>query len=322
MNVARRSDGLLPAEQLDALLDLLSRSPGSTSTLCQGLRALRGASPVRTSNTLEFLREIGAADEQEGQWSMIEPLRRATAESRQSQVRTAFVKRYVGQLDSSNVGSAFQTEDNQELWVDSYQLPLRELGYPFMLIALAIAERETLSSRFWRIAPAYAPLFLDALQRINTSRFATGKFGEEQLAEMLAARAAAGREAEDWVVRFERGRIGAHVFADAIRRISEAEVGAGFDILSFNGHQSLIHDRFIEVKSFRDTMQFHWSNGEMEAARGFGVRYWLYLVDRGRLDEPGYTPEMIPDPATYFLDRKPEGWVLEEEGIFFSRAQR
>jgi len=311
---------MLPAEQLDALLDLVSGAPNSASTLCQSLRALCGASPVRTLNTLTFLNEIGAAEAKDNQWSATDAVRSAHPEERRTHVSTAFAARYAAHLEHSNVGTAFQAEANQDLWVDSYQLPLRELGYPFMLIALGIAEREALSSRFWRIVPSHASIFLSALQRINSSRFAVRRFGEEQLAELLAARAAAGREAEDWVVSFERERIGSHVFADSIRRISDTDVGAGYDILSFDGHQSLVHDRFIEVKSFRDETYFHWSRGEMNAAREFGVRYWLYLVDRGKLEEPGYAPDMIPDPAAYFLDRKPEGWLLAEEGLLFTKS--
>jgi hypothetical protein len=321
MNVARRSDGLLPGEQLEALLAMISnQSPSSGESLCQALRALRGASPVRTLNTLNFLREIGVVSDHGGQWSPADSAGHKTQELSSEQVRDAFLTHYAARLESSNVGTAFQTEQDQDLWVDSFQLPCRELGYPFMLIILGIAERETLSSRFWRIAVPFAAPFLNALRRINASRFAVGRFGQEELAKALAARSAAGLQAEEWVVRFERDRIGAHIFVESIRRVSETDVGAGYDILSFDTSKSLVHDRFIEVKSFRDEPQFHWSKGEMDAARELGVRYWLYLIDRARLDEPGYVPDMISDPAAYFLDRKPEGWELAGEGLFFTRS--
>lgn len=320
MNVARRSDGLLPADQLDALLDLIVKGSSDLTTLCESMRALRGASPVRTVNAVAFLEEIGVAKVDGALVSATEHIQNATPETRRRDLTEVFVRTYAAKLDDKNVGTAFQAEENRDLWVDSLQLPFRELGYPFMLVALGVAEREALSSRFWRIATGYAPQFLEALERVNSSAFLKRKFGEEELAKALAAQAAAGREAEDWVLNFERDRLAKHFFSESIRRVSDEDVSAGYDILSFDTRQSLIHDRFVEVKSFRDEPQFYWSRGEMEAARQLSGRYWLYLIDRSRLAEPGYEPDMIRDPAAYFLDRTPEGWALADDGVLFRRS--
>lgn len=320
MNVARRSDGLLSAEQLAMLLGLVGRGAARTRDLCQSLRALAGAAAARTENTLEVLREIGVATRDNDIWSFEKAFGTVSPAERPEAIRNAVTGYYASRLSAENVGTSFQAEDNGDLWVDSLQLPLRELGYPFMLVALGIAERELLSSRFWRVMPTYAPAFMAALRALNTSRTANRSFGEKRLAALQAAQTAAGRQAEEWVTAYERNRVARHVFKESIRRISEADVTAGFDILSFDSHQSLVHDRFIEVKSFRDEPHFHWSKGEMETAKELRGRYWLYLVDRACMSDPGYEPDMIADPAAFFLERKPDGWSVAEEGFLFTRS--
>ena len=47
-------------------------------------------------------------------------------------------------------------------------------------------------------------------------------------------------------------------------------------------------------------------------------RYWLYLVDRERICEAEYEPEMIQNPHTHFIERSAEGWIREEQGYKFT----
>lgn len=104
-----------------------------------------------------------------------------------------------------------------------------------------------------------------------------------------------------------------------MRSISDENAAAGFDILSFDGVRALSHDRFIEVKGYADEFSFFWSQEEIDAARRFRMRYWLYLVDRRRISSPDYHPELIQDPVGYFLDRDPVGWSVSAQGLRFTR---
>ena len=65
-----------------------------------------------------------------------------------------------------------------------------------------------------------------------------------------------------FVLCFEKVRIG-HPLCENIKRISEIDVSAGYDIVSFNSSQSQKLDRFIEVKAISNN-GFYWSKNEFE----------------------------------------------------------
>ncbi len=131
----------------------------------------------------------------------------------------------------------------------------------------------------------------------------------------------AGHEGEQFVVRFEIAARSEHPLRDLIRAISAEDTGAGFDVLSFETDTVLLHDKFIEVKSYADTPMFYWSAGEISAAAELQERYWLYLVDRGRMHEHDYVPETIQNPHSHFIERTAEGWRREDQGYKFTSTQ-
>jgi 16S rRNA (guanine(966)-N(2))-methyltransferase RsmD len=96
----------------------------------------------------------------------------------------------------------------------------------------------------------------------------------------------------------------------ALKRISEIDVSAGYDIVSFDSNKSQEPDRFIEVKAISNA-GFYWSRNEYEIAKLKGEKYYLYLVELRRVNEPGYTPEMIKDPASNVMGN--DGWFVEPE---------
>jgi hypothetical protein len=103
-----------------------------------------------------------------------------------------------------------------------------------------------------------------------------------------------GLEAEEFVVRFERNRIPLKAYK--IKRISDFDVSAGYDIVSFADESSGIYDRFIEVKSFIGTPHFYWSENEVDVAKLKGDRYVLCLVEYERMKDPEYEPIFIVNP--------------------------
>lgn len=135
------------------------------------------------------------------------------------------------------------------------------------------------------------------------------QFSIEMLKKQLEDDEIAGEKAELFVLSFEKQRIG-HPLSEEIKRISEIDVSAGYDIVSFNSSQSQIPDRFIEVKAISSS-GFYWSKNEYEIARLNGARYYLYLVELGRINEPGYAPNMIQDPALTIMQA--DEWFVEPQ---------
>ncbi len=105
-----------------------------------------------------------------------------------------------------------------------------------------------------------------------------------------------GEEGEHFVLNFEKQKFHNHALVDAIEQISHINSSAGYDISSLQDNNSTIVDKFIEVKSYSEIPRFYWSLNEVNVAKEEGDNYFLYLVDRNKINEDGYTPIMIQNP--------------------------
>ncbi|MGB3480580.1 MAG: DUF3883 domain-containing protein [bacterium] len=129
------------------------------------------------------------------------------------------------------------------------------------------------------------------------------RVSEKLLEQALQANQRLGMQAEEAVVEHERKRLralGRNAEAELVRRISQLDIGAGYDIESFDGDKPLFdYDRFIEVKaSQKSELRFFWSANERRAAKEKGNTYWIYFVGhfkQSKSDE--ITPIMIQSPA-------------------------
>ena len=132
----------------------------------------------------------------------------------------------------------------------------------------------------------------------------------EEFKQELAERERRGREAEEFVVAYERRQRSGHPECGKIRRVSEENVEAGYDIASYASDASAELDKFIEVKSYLGAKRIYWSRNEQQVAAKLGPAYFLYLVDSERIQEPGYEPEVIANPhqALQNADRTCETW--------------
>ena len=132
----------------------------------------------------------------------------------------------------------------------------------------------------------------------------------EEFKEELAERERRGREAEEFVVSYERRQRSGHPDHKKIRRVSEENVEAGYDVASYASDASAELDKFIEVKSYLGAKRIYWSRNEQKVAEKLGTAYFLYLVDSARIQEPGYEPEMIANPhqALANAERTCETW--------------
>ena len=120
----------------------------------------------------------------------------------------------------------------------------------------------------------------------------------EQLMKQLERNEEAGELAEQFVMSYERRRLG-EPKAGLVEQVSLVSVSAGFDIASFESSGSAHFDRFIEVKAYGRN-GFYFSAGELDAAKRYGARYCLYIINLDRIADQGYAPHIIRDPASYF----------------------
>lgn len=130
-----------------------------------------------------------------------------------------------------------------------------------------------------------------------------------------------GYLAELAVLEYEKARLsGNQHLLGKIRHISIEDVSAGYDILSFesetDGEQAI--PRMIEVKAISEVnSDFFWSRNEINTAKAFGSRYWLYLLPV--LHGPKFSVEkitLIQNPIESVLNNVVV-WGRQEESIRF-----
>ena len=131
----------------------------------------------------------------------------------------------------------------------------------------------------------------------------------DQLKAKLADDELAGERAEMLVLEYERHRLFSPL-SEKVKRISEIDVAAGYDIISFNTNQSTTYDRFIEVKAVSGK-GFYWSRNEYEIAKLKGDNYYLYLVSLSTSDQDSLI-EIVPNPVESIIEKGDE-WVVETQ---------
>ena len=127
--------------------------------------------------------------------------------------------------------------------------------------------------------------------------------------------------AEDYVVTLERTRLstlGIPELAEAVRRISDDDVAAGFDVLSFDGTG---RRRFIEVKSSAGVRNwFVWSHNEYRCAQDRRDAYWIAWAGwSARLPEGPCEVAWFQDPAT-LLERDDSPWEVRDGDLSVRRV--
>lgn len=126
---------------------------------------------------------------------------------------------------------------------------------------------------------------------------------EKELEQALLENRKIGAQAEEAVVEYERKRLrslGHELEAQSVRRISQLDVQAGYDIRSFDGDKrTLEHNRFIEVKASAGMeLRFYWTANELRMAEKIGEKYWIYFVAGFKENRSAQIkPIMIQNPA-------------------------
>lgn len=186
-------------------------------------------------------------------------------------------------------------------------LPLSLSGVRNVLISqgFLIPLRDTQGTRFY-ISPTYDTLVAEHCKERRK------QLSLEQLKKQLEHNELVGEKAELFVLEYEQKRLGLPL-CKRVRRISEIDVAAGYDIVSFNSLQSQEPDRFIEVKAVSGT-GFYWSKNEYEISKLKGENYFLYLVNLLKIADEGYKPLIISNPAQTIMNS--QDWLVEPESYY------
>lgn len=199
--------------------------------------------------------------------------------------------------------------------IDRGAFQFRYANFRHLLLSFSfIQEHPDSAIRKFIIHQKYRKLFDASLLPEIKKR----KMGIGQLEKMLAQKQIYGKEAEEYVLEYERKRLDGHPNFPAIQIISPYDVGAGYDIISFESHESRSHDRFIEVKSYAGQPKFHWSRNELEKARQLKDQYFLYLVNRVEMKGVDYEPLKIRNPYEAVLQRE-DSWEKRVEDFYITK---
>ncbi|WP_312832413.1 DUF3883 domain-containing protein [Sedimentibacter saalensis] len=139
----------------------------------------------------------------------------------------------------------------------------------------------------------------------------------EQLKKKLEDNEKAGEMAEEYVLEYERQRLGANI-SNEIKQVSIIDVTAGYDIASFDSILSKTYDRFIEVKAISSDNTFYWSKGEINSALIKQDKYFLYLIDLKQINNSNYQPNIVKNPADIILEDSE--WSLEPQSYLVKKV--
>ena len=125
------------------------------------------------------------------------------------------------------------------------------------------------------------------------------KIGIEEFKRTMELQQIYGEEAEKFVLDFEQRRLKSK---KGIEWVAQYVVNAGYDVASYNNVDDKSQNRFIEVKSYDGPKPyFYWSRNEYTVAKRKKKEYWLYLVNRGEMNDVNYKPLMLQDPFNGIL---------------------
>jgi len=150
--------------------------------------------------------------------------------------------------------------------------------------------------------------------------FEKQKLSIKNFNRMLSQQQEIGDMAEFQIIEYEKQRLAQYPnLVERIKHTSQCDVGAGYDIQSFDVNNDQYVPRYIEVKAVSLTnYQFIFSRNEMEKSELYRDRYYLYLLPVKNDTEFHIEKLMIiNNPYSNILDNE-ECWQKLVETISFS----
>lgn len=186
-----------------------------------------------------------------------------------------------------------------QIFVESNAFALSAAVFRNYLISINVLK--VLSNGFY-IETNFEKIFEDIVSKERR------QITQKELLNKLEKQRDDGEKAELFVLGYENKRL--NRLQNTAKRISEIDVSAGYDILSYENELSTQFDRFIEVKSYWGKPHFYWSENERNTAILYGDRYYLYLVDMQELlnNQQSYHPFIIKNPSKTIENTS---WLIE-----------
>ncbi len=137
-----------------------------------------------------------------------------------------------------------------------------------------------------------------------------------------------GHNAELFAFQFEiseASRFGSIIDQERIKIISDEWVNAGYDLIGFSKDAAKIGKHieiFIEVKAVHlASPRFFWSTNEIEVAKTYKSRYFLYLVDVDGLSKNRYDSIVIIQDPFVALFNNESKWEWECDSLVFKKGE-
>lgn len=177
-------------------------------------------------------------------------------------------------------------------------IPLQYNGLIFLLDELGVLHYDKSTGTIFIQSNSIVDS-VKALKKENHEILKRGSITLLQLKEGLAIKDALGREAEQHALAFERKNLIHNGIALHPELISDLDASKGYDMVSYSSTTSTAFDKFIEVKSCKDSSyHFFISQNELSAARELKESYFLYLYDRSSGNF-----HILQDPYPLLMDR-------------------
>ena len=218
-----------------------------------------------------------------------------------------------------NEGNIHYEKKYQRIFINNTMIPLLFAALRNILMSLEFFQKDTLITSQFFIHPDFQDWFreqvipaIEEMQLTNNplNKLINQRTHQEEL----------GKRAEIFVLGYERRKLKYHPNTSNIKIISHFDTSAGYDIQSYISNDSIVLDKFIEVKSYQGTPRFYWTENEIKISKIKGDRYYLYLVDRSFIDEKGYHPIKIKNPSQILFSDS--DWIYRNDGYFFEKNNK
>ncbi|MGZ3811698.1 MAG: DUF3883 domain-containing protein [Mucilaginibacter sp.] len=203
-------------------------------------------------------------------------------------------------MDFFNSNTVKFSVDKEKYYLRDSHIPIKHSTIKRILINTDLLLKDPNVRTIFYVNDKYHGLFnklvIDKMKTTAALLKQKRQLSLENLKARQRAQEELGLQAELFVLAYEKRRLNKHPLSGMISRISEDHTNAGYDIESFNDVETILINRFIEVKSFSGNVSFYWSSNEIETAKEKKDQYYIYLVNREDIGKPGYNPLMISDP--------------------------
>ena len=172
-------------------------------------------------------------------------------------------------------------------------------------------------SKVIEVEKLYYKNFENLLLGFKSSKKARNKQSLDQLKNKLLRQEERGYAAEQFVLQYELKRLEGHPNINKVKIISQLDVNAGYDIVSYDSLDSTKVDRFIEVKSYSKSYGFYWTSNELNVAKEKENSYNLYIVDSKKINSENYVPEIYNNPFNSIFNS--EKWKKKEKVYYITK---